>query len=108
MESKCGEDFGDGIPPVNRNPKLTSAIEEFYNELDRKRRQKTYSFRKFFVQSRRRETFENWTDFSDVEVETLIDAGFCYLGLSDACICPWCECVVSGWKKRGQSFNKTR
>ena len=41
----------------------------------------------------------NWSDVSDIEVESLIDAGFCYLGISDACMCPWCECVVSGWHK---------
>ena len=101
MDSKNSEDFGDGIPPTNplsKRRKVSQSLEELSDELNRKRRQEGYSFRKFYIQSKRKETFSNWK-FSEVDIDSLADAGFCYIGIDDACICPWCEHIVSGWNK---------
>ena len=68
-------------------------------QLSRKRRHEAYSLQKFYLQSKRRETFCPWNFSAEVDIEALADAGFCYIGIGDACICPWCENIISNWNK---------
>ena len=76
------------------------------NELEKKKNKKDYSLSQFYSYTSRLETFTAWSTLHPLKPEKLAQAGFCYTGLGDICICPWCERLVTDWKLFDEPFSK--
>ena len=100
-------DEGDGKLPINKGEDFVlSALGELQHHLRRKQNNQPYLLEKFFSFSYRLATFEKWSDTHSLRPMHLAQAGFCYTGIGEACICPWCEIIIDKWGYFDEPFGK--
>ena len=107
MAQNSSVDEGDGRdPPQFSMFSDNAAQKELCFELNLKQNRQDYSLKKFFSCDKRLETFTNWSHMLPQHPLKLAQAGFCYTGVADLCICPWCECTIDKWGIFDEPFNK--
>ena len=67
-----------------------------------------YSFKTFHVFTNRQATFKNWPKGHPLSSDKLAQAGFCYLGFGDTCICAWCSTLLDRMSCFDEPFAKHR
>ena len=110
MEKFISEDCNDSTLSVFNYKKRyyvnNDALSELNTEIKKKLRKEIYNLEDFYISSKRLETFQSWSRFHPIKPEQLVQAGFCYTGLGDTCICPWCEKEVDRWSVLDEPFSK--
>ena len=67
-----------------------------------------YSFKLFHQFKNRQVTFKTWSKSHPISGDKLAQAGFCYLGFGDTCICAWCSTIVDHMSYFDEPFSKHR
>ena len=86
--------------------KLNDSSSKLVTELKKKELNQSYSLDYFYHCENRLETFHQWSRFHPLKAENLAQAGFCYVGYGEICICPWCEKTVDAWRYFDEPFSK--
>ena len=109
MSRHLSKDEGDGKLPsyfetVNTTPNTTLKL--LTRELEKRKSKESYSLKAFFSYTTRLETFSSWSTLHALSPDVIARAGFCYTGIGEICICPWCERLVTKWNFFDEPFNK--
>ena len=83
-----------------------SALSELNTELRNRSLRISYSLKAFYSCNKRLETFQTWSKLHPLKPEQLAQAGFCFTGFGDICLCPWCEKEVDRWTLLDEPFAK--